>query len=224
MTYNNLIKVLIADDHKLFRSGIIRMLSDYSDISVIDEAENGEVLCRKYFESKPDVILVDISMPILSGLDAVKKIRIDDETAKVLFLSMYDSEEFVYSCLISGGMGLVNKNVMEGELVYAIRRVYTGEKYFGNDLNEEKLKSLLLKYESIYLTESNVPTATFTKRETEILKLIGEGHTSAAIAEKLFVSIRTVDSHRAHLIHKLKLKSLSELLKYAIQYNQKEEN
>jgi len=224
MNVNNIIKILIADDHKLFRAGIIKMLSDYPDFSVIAEAENGEVLYEKYFETKPDVTLVDISMPVLSGMDAVKKIRIADNKAKILFLSMYDSEEFIYSCSIIGAMGLVNKNVMESELVYAIRSVYNGEKYFGKDIDEDKLLSILLKYESIYLTDSNPTINSFTKREIEILKLIGSGDTSADIAEKLFISIKTVDTHRAHMAHKLKLKSLPELLKFAIQYNSKENN
>lgn len=220
---NNLIKVLIADDHTLFRTGIIRMLSNYPDISVIDEAENGEILYKKYFDNKPDVILVDISMPVLSGLEAVKKIRIKDEPVKALFLSMYDSPDYVYSCLISGGMGLVNKDILEGELVYAIRCVFSGKKYFGKHFNEEKLQDLLSKYESIYIADSDIQIPNFTKREIEILKLIGNGYSSSIIAEKLFISIRTVDSHRTHIMHKLNFNSASELINFAIQYILKED-
>ena len=222
--YNDLIKVLIADDHKLFRAGIIRMLSDYPDISVIDEAENGELLLSKYFEKKPDVALVDISMPKLSGIEALKKIKAKDNDAKVLFLSMYDSEDFVYSCLASGGMGLVNKNIMEGELVYAIRRVHGGEKYFGKYFNKEKIESLIMKYESVYSAVSNLFGLDLTNREIDILRLIGKGYTSALIAEELSISVRTIDTHRAHLLRKLKLNTASELIKYAIHFNLKEEN
>ena len=219
---NDLIKVIIADDHTLFRTGIIRMLSNYPDISIIDEADNGETLYQKYFEYKPDVILVDISMPILSGLEAVKKIRIKDDTAKALFLSMYDSPDYVYSCFISGGMGLINKDILEGELVYAIRCVFAGKKYFGKNFNEEKLNKLLTKYESIYILDLDTQSPNFTKRESEILKMIGKGYSSAVIAEKLFISIRTVDSHRTHLMHKLNFNSTSELVNFAVQYQLKD--
>lgn len=218
-----IIKVLIADDHALFRTGIIRMLSNYPDISVIDEAENGEILIKKYFENNPDVILVDISMPILSGIEAVKKIMSKDKAAKVLFLSMYDSPDYIYSCLISGGMGLINKNILEGELVYAIRSVSSGNKYFGKNFDEEKLNALVSRYESVYITEPDMPISNFTKRETEILRLIGKGYSSAAIAEKLLISIRTVETHRMHLMHKLSFKSSSELINFAIQYLLKED-
>ncbi len=218
-----IIKVLIADDHALFRTGIIRMLSNYPDISVIDEAENGEILIKKYFENNPDVILVDISMPVLSGIEAVKKIMSKDKAAKVLFLSMYDSPDYIYSCLISGGMGLINKNILEGELVYAIRSVSSGNKYFGKNFDEEKLNALVSRYESVYITEPDMPISNFTKRETEILRLIGKGYSSAAIAEKLLISIRTVETHRMHLMHKLSFKSSSELINFAIQYLLKED-
>lgn len=219
MNDSNLINILIADDHKLFRAGIIKMLSDYSDILIINEAENGEELFEKYFENRPDIALVDISMPVLSGIDATQKIRIKDSKAKILFLSMYDSEEFIYSCLLSGGMGLVNKNIMEEELVYAIRHIFAGHQYFGKELNDEQLSEIFFKFDSIFKTNSDKSKFNFTRREIEILKLIGKGNTSADIAEKLFISIKTVDTHRKHMADKLNLESLSELLKYAIEFN-----
>ena len=137
------IKVLVVDDHKLFRTGVVRLLRDRPNIFVVAEAENGEELLNKYFNAKPDVVLVDIAMPKMSGLEAVSLVREKDQNVKALFLSMYDGDEYVYQVLKSGGMGLVNKNILEGELAYAIEQVYIGEKYFGSKWTEEKLQRLI---------------------------------------------------------------------------------
>ncbi len=224
MAENNLIKVLVADDHKLFRAGIIKMLSDYPDISIIEEAENGDEVYEKYFKVKPDVTLVDISMPVISGIEALKRIRKEDKSAKILFLSMYDTEEFIYSCLISGGMGLINKNIMEDELVHAIRCVYSGKRYFGKNVDDTALSNIILKYEAVYSTDSNIILPGFTSREIEVLEFISKGYTSSDIAKELFISMKTVDSHRTHMARKLKLKSVSELPRFAVEYFSKEQN
>ncbi len=213
------IKVLIADDHKLFRAGLIKMIGAYPDILIVGEAENGKELIDKYFELKPDVVLTDISMPRSSGTDAAREIKKKDKAARILFLSMYYSEEYIYSGLTMGASGLVNKNIMEEELVDAIRKVYSGDRYFGKDYSEDTLAELILKYDSIYMKNVNIKKPDLTKRELEVLCLIGEGCTSAEISNKLFIDVRTVDAHRSNIIHKLNLKSLSELIKYAIQYN-----
>ncbi len=213
------IKILIADDHKLFRTGLVKMLEGYSDILIIGEAEDGQELCDKYLKLRPDVVLTDISMPLSSGTEAAKKIIESDKTAKILFLSMYYSEEYIYTGIISGGSGLVNKNIMEEELVEAIRKVYSGERYFGKSFTEEMLAELLLKYDSIYIKNVDMQKPDLSRRELEVLKHIGEGCTSAEISNKLYIDIRTVDTHRSNIMHKLNLKSLSELIKYAIMYN-----
>ena len=213
------IKLLIADDHKLFRIGLIKMLSDYHDIVVIDEAENGKDLVDKYFELKPSLVLTDISMPILSGIEAAKKVKSIDKDAKILFLSMYYSEEYIYLCLTSGGLGIVNKNILEEELVEAIRKVFLGEKYFGKNITKNMLEEIIHKYESSYVWGIKIKNPDLSKRELEVLKLIGDGYTSAEIANKLFIDIRTVDTHRTHIMHKLDLKSLSELIRFAVQFN-----
>lgn len=217
------IKILVADDHKLFRRGIIKMLSEYPEISIIGEAENGEELIMKYFQLNPDISLVDISMPVLSGIEAAKKILDTDESAKILFLSMYDNEEFVYSCLVTGGYGLVNKNIMEDELISAIKKIHTGQRYFGKEFNYEKLNFLINKLESVHKKETTEKKSILSRRELEILQYISEGFTSQEIADKLDIGLRTVDTHRTHLIQKLHLNSLSDLIRYAIEYNYKKE-
>ncbi len=224
MTKTSKINILIADDHKLFRIGLIKMLAGYPDITVKGEAENGDELFEKYLELQPDVVLTDISMPLASGTDAAKKIIEKDKSAKILFLSMYYSEEYIYTGIIAGGSGLVNKNIMEEELVEAIRKVYAGERYFGKDFTENMISELILKYDSIYIKRVEIKKPDLSRRELEVLKLIGDGCTSAEISNKLFIDIRTVDTHRSHIMHKLELKSLSELIKYAILYNMSLEN
>ncbi len=123
---SDIIRVLIADDHQLFRSGIVSLLKDAHEIIIAGEAEDGEELYQKYFELLPDMVLSDISMPLVSGIEAFHKIKQTDESAKVLFLSMYDSEEFIYYTLKVGGLGLVGKNIIQDELENAIRTVNNG--------------------------------------------------------------------------------------------------
>ncbi|HEX2867241.1 MAG TPA: response regulator transcription factor [Ignavibacteriales bacterium] len=217
----NSIRIIVADDHSLFRSGIISLLEDAAEIFVVGEATDGTDLYDKYFDLKPDVILVDISMPGMTGIEAIQKIRQKDPSAKALFLSMHEGEEYVYHILNSGGKGLISKNVMKGELVYAIKAVFTGKKYFGAYWTDERLEELKHKYSGdggSGISHTVLAEAALTQREIEILKLIGEGYTSNEIALRTGLSKRTVDSHRIHLMGKLGIKSLPELIKYAIQY------
>ena len=214
------IRVIVADDHRLFRSGVMSLLEDEREIFVIGEAKNGEELVNLYFEKKPDLLLVDISMPFLSGIEAVKEIRKKDRSVKALFLSMHDSEEYIYNVMKVGGLGLISKNVMKGELVYAIKTAYDGNQYFGQSWSAEKLRDLKSRFEFLTGTTKKEDGVTLTPREREILKLIGDGLTSQEIAQKIHLSKRTIDSHRAHLLKKLGVSSLSELMKYAIKYSQ----
>ncbi len=219
MNEDKKIKVLIADDHRLLREGLIKMLEKYPDMSIIGEADDGEELINNFMKLKPDIIMTDISMPVLSGIEAVKKVKEIDRSSKILFLSMYSSEEYIYTCLKAGGNGLISKNISEGELVKAVRTVYEGEKYFGSKYTGDKLNKLVQQYDSVYITEFKKKDPPLTKRELEVLKLVGDGCTSVEIANKLFINIRTVDSHRTSIMHKLNLNTRSELIKYAIEYN-----
>lgn len=211
---NNKIRILVADDHTLFRSGIINLLSNEKDIFVIGEAETGGDLVNKYFSLKPDLVLADISMPDINGIEALKNIKENDPSASFLFLSMHDDEEYISYCYQAGGMGLISKKVLKGELLFAIRTISEGKKYFGAEMTEEKLQKMSFKEKSENKSDLN----RLTPREKDILKMISEGCTSEEIAEKLFLSKRTIDSHRGHLIQKLNLKSLPELIKYAINF------
>ena len=211
------ISVLLADDHQLFRAGLISLLADEKDILIIGEVENGNDLLEKYFDLKPDIILLDISMPELSGTMALKEIRKFDSKVKALFLSMYEGEEYIFYTMKLGGRGLVNKNIMKGELVHAIRQVYEGHRYFGINYDEARLEALSVKFENVAITKIDEYTL-LSPKERDVLKLIAKGITSNEIATQLGISKRTVDSHRHSLMDKLKLKSLPELIAYSIKY------
>ncbi len=209
------IRLLVADDHTLFRSGLINILSNEKEIFIVGEAETGEELINKYFSLKPDIVLADISMPVLSGIDALTYLKEKNPEVKFLFLSMHDDKEYISYCYNAGGMGLISKKVVKGELLYAINCVSDGKKYFGAGLTEDELKQLNFpKDEKIFFNESD----DLTPREKEILIKIAEGYTSVKIAEELLLSKRTIDTHRTHLMQKLNLKSLPELIKYAIRF------
>lgn len=218
-----LIKILVADDHTLFRQGIIRLLQDHSDYVVIAEAENGKEMIEKYFSHYPDIILADIAMPDLTGIQAAEEIFKRDRSAKALFLSMYDSEEYVYQVIKSGGMGLVNKNILDEELIFAITRVSNGEKYFGKKWNENSLRNLISDYEKKIDEESKFAVK-LNFREEEILQLIIEGYTSKDIADKMQLSKKTIDYYRSNLIRKFNIKTLIELAKCGIKYFEAKKN
>ncbi len=211
------IKVLLADDHSLFRKGIIRLLKDWSNILIIAEAESGEELINKYFEFFPDVILVDIAMPLMSGPDAVMKILEKDPKANALFLSMYEGDEYIFKILKSGGMGLINKNIMEGELAYAIEQVYRGEKYFRGNWTNESLEQLIRDFDT-YQDENLHSTARVTHREEQVLKFLNQGLSSKEIAERLHLSKKTIDFYRSSIMRKFNLKTIPDLIRFAIRY------
>ena len=215
------IRILIGDDHSLFRSGIARLLSDDDDILLVGEAENGEELVEKYFELKPDLLLADISMPKLSGTDAISQIKQKDKNAKALFLSMHDGEEYIYYSIKAGGLGLVNKNIMQGELLFAIKQVHSGKFYFGPGITQSHLDEIIKKYDKKEIVGIENVELILTGREKDILFLIGKALTSMEIASKLNLSKRTIDTHRNHLMQKLKLENLPKLIRYAVQFSNK---
>lgn len=215
------IRILIGDDHALFRSGITRLLNDDDEIFLVGEAENGKELVAKYFELKPDIVLVDISMPILSGTKAITKIIQKDKEAKALFLSMHDGDEYIYYIIKAGGLGLINKNIMQGELLFAIKQVYYGNFYFGPNFTQKKLDEIIKRFDKKEINKQDNGESFLSDREKDILILIGKALTSEEIASKLKLSKRTIDTHRIHLMQKLNLENLPKLIRYAVQYSSK---
>ena len=212
------ISVIIADDHKLFRSGIISLLEDVSDILIIDEATNGNELIEKYNAKKPDVIVVDISMPELNGVDAFRRIKLRDREVKALFLTMFEGEEYIYHTLRIGGMGLLGKNVVKGELIYAIKTIYNGEKYFGKNYTPAQLKELQKKYK-LMATDDIENLIDLTIKEKKILEYLSTGKTSNEIATLVGLSKKSIDYYRSKIMLKLNIKNLPELISFAIKYS-----
>lgn len=206
-----MIKVLVADDHTILREGLRGLFAMDPDIEVVGEASNGQEAVTLCNELKPHAVLMDISMPILSGLDAAKKIRDTQPETKVLFFTQHDSEEFLFQVLRAGASGYLLKKSASTEVISAIKTVCEGQAY----LSPSMTRILIEKY----CGEENGGAQSedlFTAREKEVLQLIAEGHTNLEIAKKLFISLKTVQTHRAHIMEKLDLHDRTELIKYAI--------
>lgn len=211
MTSN--IRVLLADDHTLLRSGIKALLEDEPDIAIVGEAEDGREAVRLAHLLRPNLVLMDIAMPLLNGLEATRQIKREHPEINVLVLTMYDHEEYFRQVLEAGASGYIIKRAAANELVAAIRAVSSGESVLS-----PAITSLLL---DDYLSGKNrkgegAPNA-LSPREREVLQLIAEGKTSREIAQLLNVSVKTVQSHRASLMRKLDLHDRGDLIKYAIQ-------
>jgi two-component system response regulator NreC len=208
------IRVMICDDHTILREGIRLLLNSQPDIEVVAEAVDGREAVDKARSVKPDVILMDIAMPFLNGLEATRQIRRDNPNARVLVLTMYESDEYVAQMLEAGAAGYVLKKVAGSELVYALRAVYQGEAFLYPSITKRLVEDYLRR------VESGQERDTFdglTDREREVLQLIAEGHTNKEIADMLNLSVRTVQNHRAHIMEKLGMHDRGELIKYAIQ-------
>lgn len=215
----NKIRIIIADDHTLLRQGLVDILDKFEDICVVAEAEDGHSLVSKYFIFHPDLVLSDLEMPNQNGLEAAQEILSRDPEAKILFLSMYNSDEDFYKILQTKAYGLVSKEIIKSELVLAIRTVFGGEKYFLGKTSED-IKAIIAKYSLADPDESNNAEArsiTLTPTEKNVLMMIADGKTSQEIANISHKSKRTVDSIRSTIMSKLNLHSAPQLIKYAVE-------
>jgi DNA-binding NarL/FixJ family response regulator len=207
------IRVLIADDHTILREGIRLLLRSQPDIDVVGEASDGRDAYFKVEELRPDVVLMDIGMPVLNGLDATQQIRRTFPDTKVLILTQHDNDEYVYRILQAGASGYVLKRAAGAELVSAIRGVDHGNAF----LYPSMAKGLLNDY--LKRAEAGQEKASYdglTERERQILKMIADGCTNQQIADLLCLSVKTVQAHRGHLMEKLNMHDRTELVKYAI--------
>ena len=214
------IRILICDDHALVRNGIVKLLEEEKDwIYIVGQAEDGEDMIRKYELTRPDLILADISMPVLSGMDAAKRIILNHPEAKILFLSMLYDEQYIYSAIKVGAVGILSKNISKDELIFAIKEVFSDRKYFGPLYDDDKVKEILSKYD-----DTDLPLDIFglkmTSREEEILKYLSEGLMSEEIGEKMNLGKRTIDKARIELMQKFNLKSLPALISFAIRFTE----
>jgi two-component system response regulator NreC len=212
----NKIRILLADDHPLVRSGLVKLLEPYKEFVVVGEASDGEEAVAMTKKLEPDIVVIDLSMPKLSGVEATKIIQKNNPLSKVLVLTMHDSEEYVYQILKSGAGGYVLKNSGRDELAAAIRAVANGEKFFSPRVSEIMVEAYLRKAEKREEAPLNDKDLPLTKREKEILFYIADGLSNAQIAEKLFISPRTVDTHRTNIMQKLNIHDAANLVRFAI--------
>ena len=209
------IRILLADDHPLVRSGLIKMLEPYKEFVIVGEAGDGEEAVALTKKLEPDVVIIDLSMPKLSGVEATKIIRKSNPSSKVLVLTMHDNEEYVYQIFKSGAGGYMLKNTGKDDLAAAIRSVAQGERFFSPRVSEIMVDAYLRKADARddRTIDDDVP---LTKREKEILNYIADGLNNSQIAEKLFISARTVDTHRTNIMQKLDIHDVANLVRYAL--------
>jgi two-component system response regulator NreC len=207
------IRVLIVDDHTLVRDGIRALLGLIADIEVVGEATNGKEALEKVRQLVPDVVLMDLAMPVMGGLEATRRIRKEFPGTKVLALTQYDDSEYVVPVIEAGARGFVTKMAAFTELAAAIQAVYQGDSY----LSPTAAVALVEEYQQKINTEGEKDLyKQLTDREREVLKLVVEGNTAREIADILVVSPKTVEWYKTNLMSKLNIHSKTDLIKYAI--------
>jgi DNA-binding NarL/FixJ family response regulator len=208
----HLVRILIAEDHALVRAGLQALLSQDPEFEIIGEAENGRDAVRAVGELKPDVVLMDLTMPGMNGMEAISHIKRRYPGVRVLVLTLHKTEEFVLASLRAGADGYILKEATPGELRFAVRTVASGNRYLSQDL----LGKVVSEGPGSSLPTNGV-WDTLTQREREVLKLVAEGKSNKDIAEFLFLSAKTVEKHRAKLMAKLGMRNAAALTAYAIQ-------
>lgn len=202
-----MIRVVIADDHVIFRQGLLKLLQSARDISVIGEAGNGNEILNLIIRERPDLAILDISMTGLGGLEIAEEIRNKKVDTKVIFLTMHNDPLTAKKAILSGASGYIIKDNAFEDLLYAIRAVASGGKFISPSISEKVLNSCMAK---------EVGNHILTVRESEILRLIASGLSNKQIADKLCISVKTVETHRARIMQKLDLHTTADLVRYAI--------
>ena len=208
------IRILLADDHTLFRQGIKTLLAAEPDFEVIGEASNGGEAIERAAELRPDVVVMDVSMPGMSCFEATRQIRKARPEVKVLFLTMYDDEDYLIESMEVGASGYVLKDSPSAQLAAAVRDVQRGGSY----LSPRMLSQLVDDFRSRVKTQTRTPRfATLTNREREVLKMLAEGNSVKEIAGDLNLSVKTIEAHKFNLMRKLDIHNKAQLVQYAIQ-------
>ena len=205
-----MIRVLLADDHGLVRAGLRRLVEGAGDMQVVAEAADGREAIRKGRETRPDVAVVDISMPGLDGLEVVRALQAELPSLPVLILTMHEEEQFVVRAIAEGAMGYLTKRSAAEQLLTAIRRVHSGGRFLGEPA-AEVLAARVAQGDDI-----RSPLDTLSTREIQVLRGLALGKSNREIAEAFCISVKTVDTHRFRLLRKLNLKNNAELTRYAI--------
>lgn len=207
------IRILVADDHALVREGIIAILKLHEDVEVVAEAADGKETIRKAVKLKPDIVLLDIAMPGLGGLEATMEIKKTDPEIRILVLSQYDDREYVRRLIKAGVSGYILKHAVGTDLISSIRAVARGEFYLYSAI----ASGVIGDYLSQRFASAEDPYERLTDREKQVLKLIAEGHTHKEIANLLDISVKTVIAHYTNFQEKLDIRTRAGMIKFAIQ-------
>jgi DNA-binding NarL/FixJ family response regulator len=208
------ITVFLADDHRMVREGFRLLLETQSDIKVVGEVGNGREAVRQVIKLAPDIMLMDIAMPELNGIEATKQIIEARSTAKIIILSMYSTTQHIFQALKAGAKGYILKESAGDDIIKAVRAVHSGKTFLCDEITEMVVGDYIEKREG---TVSDDPLSRLSTREREVLQLLVEGKSNTKIAELLFLSQKTVETYRSHLMQKLGISDLPGLVKFAIQ-------
>lgn len=208
-----MINLILAEDHQVVREALRLLLETQTDFHVQAESGNGQEALQLVEKHRPDILIVDMMMPGLSGLEVARGVRRVSPATRVIVLSMYDAETYVVEALQAGVAGYVLKKSSSQELVYAIRQALAGNQYLSPSLNERAIQSYI---ERAHDARGSDPYEALTHREREVFQLAAEGLSNPQIAERLSLSVRTVEMHRGNLMKKLGLRSQTDLVKYAV--------
>ena len=207
------IHILLADDHTILRAGLKMMLNAQPDIEVVGEAHDGRQAIHEAQRLLPDIVLMDITMPDMNGIEATRQIKKLVPEIKVLVLTMHENDEYIFQALRAGASGYILKEAADTELITALHVIQSGQFYLSPTAQSVMVGDYLQR---IRTGEERDSYSNLTEREREILKLVAEGYTNNQIAEQLVISPKTVDTHRTHVMDKLNLHSRAELVKYAM--------
>jgi len=207
------IRVLLAEDHTIVRKGLRSLLEGKAEIDVVGEAQDGREALRRTEQLHPDVVLIDIAMPGLNGIEATRQIKQRFADVKVLVLTMHDDQEYVRQVLQAGASGYVVKQAAPTDLLLAIQAVHRGDSYLSPSISKQVIQEYV---QSSGVANGHDSYNDLTTRQREVLQLIAEGHTTREIAEMLTVSVKTVETHRANLMTKLDIHSTAGLTQYAM--------
>ncbi len=210
----NKIKVLLAEDHTIVRKGLHSLLEKEIGIEVVGEAEDGREAVRKAEKLQPDVVVMDIAMPGLNGLEATRQIKKRFPEMKIIILTVHANEEYVLQTLRAGASGYLVKKAAPADLIEAIQAVYKGDSFLSPSISKTVIDEYIRQTET--KSERDIIYGKLTTREREVFQLIIEGHKNREIADLLYVSIKTVETHKAHIMDKLNVHSTAKLIRYAM--------
>ncbi len=211
------IRVLLADDHAVLRAGLRLLLHTQPDMEVVGEAGDFPEAVRLTSSARPDVLILDLTMPGGNGIQTIERIVKESPQPRILVLTMHDDPSYLRAALAAGAAGYVVKKAADTELLSAVRAVSQGRMFVDLDMSGARMQTILGEKDDGANTATTGPASTLSPREREVLQILAQGHTNQAVADRLFLSVKTVESYRSRLMQKLKLSTRADLIRYAVE-------